>query len=233
MRGVAGLLLEPKHSDMGQTAKNSRPRVLVADDHTMFAETLRDFLSTEYEVVGVVGDGTTLLHAAKELQPEVVVVDAALMLPGGVNASCRLKQQFPLIRLVCVTQQREPTMAVEAFRKGASAFLVKDSPATELLTAIREALMDHIYISPLIANKVVCDLLDASKRKDGDAHLTARQREVLRLLAQGKSMKSIAVTLGISARTVQFHKYEMMKNLRFKSNAEIVQYAIYHGIIPS
>jgi DNA-binding NarL/FixJ family response regulator len=218
---------------MEQTAENPGPRILVADDHAMFAETLRDLLSIDYEVVRVVGDGIGMLDAAGELSPDVVVADAELQLPGGLNAGSRLKQRFPSIKLVCVTQQREPTMAVVAFRSGASAFLVKDSPPTELLTAIREALMNHIYISPLIASKVVGDLLDASKQVDNNARLTTRQRDVLRLLAQGKSMKNVATALGITARTVQFHKYRMMKKLHFKSNAQIVRYAMQYGIISS
>ena len=218
---------------MEQTAENLRPRILIAANHAMFAETLRHFLSIDYEVVGVVSDGNALLDAAGELSPDVVVGDAELKLPGGLNAGSRLKQRFPSIKLVCVTQQREPTMAVEAFRNGASAFLVKDSPAMELLTAIREALMNHIYISPLVAGKVVGDLVDVNNPNRSDARLTARQREVLRLLAQGKSMKRIAGTLGISARTVQFHKYEVMKKLHFKNNAEIVRYAMQHGIVSS
>jgi len=218
---------------MEQTAKDPRPRVLIADDHAMFAETLRDLLSIDYEVLGVVGDGTALLNAAGVLSPDVVVADAELKLSSGLNAVSRLKQRFPSIKVLCVTQQREPTMAVEAFRGGASAFLVKDSPPTELLTAIRETLMNRIYISPLIASKVVGDLLDANKQEDSNARLTTRQRDVLRLLAQGKSTKNVAETLGITARTVQFHKYRMMRKLQFKNNAQIVRYAIHHGIISS
>jgi DNA-binding NarL/FixJ family response regulator len=216
-----------------QTVKNARPRVIVADDHAMFAETLREFLSTDYEVVGVVSEGNALLHAAGELEPDVAVVDMGLTLSNGLNAGCQLKDRYPSVKLVCVTRQQEPTMAVEAFRKGASAFLVKSSPAAELLRAIQEALMDRIYISPLIAKRVVDDLIEPRNRNECRPRLTSRQREVLQLLAEGKSMKSIGQALGISARTVQFHKYEMMKNLRVKTNAEIVQYAIHHGIIPS
>ena len=212
-------------------SNSSRPRVVVADDRAMFAETLRGFLSTDYEVVRVVADETTLLEAVKELRPDVVVADVELMLSGGLNGGIRLKKHVPSTKLVYVTQQREPTMAVEALRKGASAFLAKDSPATELLTAIREVLAGHIYISPLIASKVVSDLLQEINQKENDARLSARQREVLGFLAQGKTMKNIADRLGISARTVQFHKYEMMKNLHFKNNAEIVRYAVEHRII--
>jgi len=130
-----------------------------------------------------------------------------------------------------MTQQREPTMVAEVFRRGASAFLVKSSPVAELLTAIEEALLERVYISPSVANKIVSDLLHPYRRKESGVRLTARQREVLRLLADGKSMKFIGEALGISARTVQFHKYEMMKNLRLKTNAGIIQYAIHHGII--
>ena len=216
---------------MSQSLNGSRPRVLIADDHAMFAETLREFLAAKYDVVGPVADGAALLLAATELTPDLAVVDIGLTLPNGLNASCQLRQKFPSIKLVCMTQQREPTMVAEVFRRGASAFLVKSSPVAELLTAIEEALLERVYISPSVANKVVSDLLHPYRRKDSEVRLTARQREVLRLLAEGKSMKFIGEALGISARTVQFHKYEMMKNLRLKTNAGIIQYAIHHGII--
>lgn len=212
--------------------KKSSPRLIVADDHAMFAETLRKFLSANYDVV-VAGSGDALLDAAAEFKPDVVVADAGMMLADGLNAGCELKKRFPLVRLVCLTQHREPSMAVEVFRAGASAFLVKSSTITELLTAIRAALNDHIYISPSIGKEVMHALLQPRKRKVGERWLTARQREVLRLLAEGKSMKAIGEMLQISARTVQFHKYAAMKTLQVKSNAEIVRYAITHGIISS
>ena len=207
-------------------------RVLLADDHAMFAETLRGFLSTKYDVVGLVADGKSLLDAAAKLRPDVAVVDVGMRLPNGFSAGCQLKKQHPSIKLVCVTLHREPAMAAEAFRHGASAFLVKSSTASELLSAIDEALEDRIYISPLVAKEVMLDLLKTrQQRRGGEAWLTARQREVLQLLAEGKSMKMIAETLNISARTVQFHKYKMMKILRVTTNSEIVQYAIKHGML--
>jgi len=211
--------------------KNPSARIIVADDHAMFAETLRRFLSANYEVVAVVDEGSALMEAAAKLKPDVAVVDVGMTLPDGLNAGCELKKRFPLIKLVCVTQHREPSMAVDVFRSGASAFLVKSSTATELLTAIRAALKDHIYISPSIGKEVMRALLEPRKRKVGERWLTSRQREVLRLLAEGKSMKMIAETLQISARTVQFHKYAAMKTLQVKTNAEIVRYAITHGMI--
>jgi DNA-binding NarL/FixJ family response regulator len=214
-----------------QAVKN-RCRVLLADDHAMFAETLRGFLSTKYDVVGVVADGKSLIDAAEKLRPDVAVVDVGMRLPNGFNAGCQLKKQQPSIKLVCVTLHSEPAMAAEAFRHGASAFLVKSSTASELVSAIEEALEDRIYISPLVAKEVMLGLLKPRKqRRSGDALLTARQKEVLQLLAEGKSMKMIAETLNISARTVQFHKYKMMKILRVTTNSEIVQYAIKHGML--
>jgi DNA-binding NarL/FixJ family response regulator len=216
---------------MRQTANDSRARVVLADDDAMFAEALREFLSAEYEVVGIVGTGSALVQAAAELQPNVAVVDIDLELPNGRSAICELKARRPSIKLVCVTKQSKPALLVESFRIGISALLAKNSPATELLTAIQGALIDRLYISPLIAKEVVDDLLKAGMRREYKPQLTSRQREVLRQLAEGKSMKSIAVTLGISVRTVQFHKYEMMKNLNVKTNAAIVQYAMQHGIV--
>jgi len=207
-------------------------RVLLADDHAMFAETLCGFLSTKYDVVGLVADGKSLLDAAAKLRPDVAVVDVGMKLPNGLNAGCELKKQYPSIKLVCVTLHSQPAMAAEAFRRGASAFLVKSSTASELLDAIGEALEDRIYISPMVAKEVMLGLLKPRKQRSGGATwLTERQREVLQLLAEGKSMKMIAETLNISARTVQFHKYKMMKILRVRTNSEIVQYAIKHGML--
>jgi DNA-binding NarL/FixJ family response regulator len=211
--------------------KNLRPRVLVADGHAMFAEALRAFLAKTYEVVGIVGEGTALLDAVAQLAPDVVVLDVGMKLSDGLTACAALRARHPSIKLVCLTEERDPTQAVEEFRKGASAFLLKSSTATELLTAIREVTKDRTYISPLIAKEVLAGLLEPGRPKSDEPHLTSRQLEVLQLLAQGKSMKMAAEALNISTRTVQFHKYEMMKILHLKTNADIVQYAIKRGML--
>jgi DNA-binding NarL/FixJ family response regulator len=142
-----------------------------------------------------------------------------------------VKGKYPSVKLVYLSGKCDSNVAIEAFRHGASAFLVKGSPATELLTAIQEAVQDRVYISPRIAKEVILNLLEPYGKSDGGRHLTQRQSEVLQLLAGGKSMKEVAEVLKISARTVQFHKYEMMKILGMKTSVEIVRYAIHHGLI--
>lgn len=213
--------------------KNLRPRVLVADGHAMFAEALRTFLAKSHEVVAVVSEPTEILDAAAQHKPDVVVLDLGMMLPNGVTPCSLLKERYPSIKVICLTEPRNPSLAVEEFRKGASAFLLKNSTTTELLTAIQEVAKDRIYISPLIAKEIMSGLIDPLGRESREPHLTARQLEVLQLLAQGKSMKTAAEMLNISKRTVQFHKYELMKILHLRSTAEIIQYAIKRGMIAS
>ena len=217
----------------GRIVKNLRPRVLIADGHAMFAEALRAFLAKTYEVVGIVGEGTALLDTVGQLTPDVVVLDVGMKLSDGLTACAAIRARYPSIKLVCLTEQRDAAQALEEFRNGASAFLLKSSTATELLTAIRETTKDRSYISPLIAKEVLAGLLQPGLPKSDEPHLTSRQLEVLRLLAQGKSMRMAAEALHISTRTVQFHKYEMMKILHLKTNADIVQYAIKRGMIAS
>jgi DNA-binding NarL/FixJ family response regulator len=215
----------------GRIVKNFRPRVLIADGHAMFAEALRAFLAKTCEVVGIVGEGPALLDTAARLTPDVVVLDVGMKLTDGLTACAALRARYPSMKLVCLTEHGDAAQAVDEFRNGASAFLLKSSTATELLTAIREATKDRTYISPLIAKEVLAGLLEPGSRKSDEPHLTSRQIEVLRLLAQGKSMKMAAEVLHISTRTVQFHKYEMMKILQLKTNADIIQYAIKRGMI--
>jgi DNA-binding NarL/FixJ family response regulator len=208
-----------------------RPRILLADDHTLMAEALQHLLETDFDVVGTVSDGRALIKAASESKPELVVVDIGMPLLNGLDAADQLKALHPDIKVVFLTQNREPRLAVEAFRRKASGYLLKDSAASELVTAIREALKGRSYVSPLIAKGMLNHALNQEPGDSGSRELSAREREVLQLLAEGKSMKEVAAVLDISPRTVEFHKYRVMELLGVKTNAELVQYAIRQGLI--
>ncbi len=208
-----------------------RPRILLADDHKLMAEALQHLLQTDFDVVGTVSDGRALIRAAAELKPELVVVDIGMPLLNGLDAADQLKALQPDIKIVFLTQNREPRYAVEAFRRKASGYLLKDSAASELTTAIREVLQGRSYVSPLIAKGMLDHALNPAPGDPGARELSPREREVLQLLAEGKSMKEVAAFLDISPRTVEFHKYRVMELLGVRTNAELVQYAIKHGLI--
>jgi DNA-binding NarL/FixJ family response regulator len=209
----------------------NRPKILLADDHVLLAQALEHLLRAEFDVVGTVADGRALLEAASKLSPDVVVVDIGMPLLNGLDAGEQLKALHPGIKVIFLTQNREPRFAVEAFRRHASAYLLKDSAASELTTAIREALRGNTYVSPTIAKGVVDEALSTEVGDVTLRELSAREREVLQLLAEGKSMKEVAAVLDISPRTVEFHKYRIMQLLRVKTNAELVQQAIKLGLI--
>ena len=209
----------------------NRPRILLADDHVLLAQALEHLLQREFDVVGTVADGRALLKAAGELVPDVVVVDIGMPLLNGLDAAEQLKALHPDMKVIFLTQNREPRFAVEAFRRHASAYLLKDSAASELTTAIREALRGRSYVSPAIARGMVDEASTPQAGPIALRELSAREREVLQLLAEGKSMKEVAALLDISPRTVEFHKYRIMELLRVKTNAELVQQAIKLGLI--
>ena len=209
----------------------NRPRILLADDHVLIAQALQHLLQGEFDVVGAVADGRALLKAAGELLPDVAVVDIGMPLLNGLDAGEQLKALHPGIKVIFLTQNREPRFAVEAFRRHASGYLLKDSAASELTTAIREALRGNTYVSPTIAKGMVAETLGTDASHMTLRQLSGREREVLQLLAEGKSMKEVAALLEISPRTVEFHKYRIMELLRVKTNAELVQQAIKLGLI--
>jgi DNA-binding NarL/FixJ family response regulator len=209
----------------------SRPKILLADDHVLVAQALEHLLHAEFDVVGTVADGRALLKAAGELSPDVVVVDIGMPLLNGLDAGEQLKALYPRIKVIFLTQNREPRFAVEAFRRHASGYLLKDAAASELTTAIREALRGKTYVSPSIAKGMLDEGVDREVSHVTLRALSAREREVLQLLAEGKAMKEVAAVLDISPRTVEFHKYRIMELLRVKTNAELVQQAIKLGLI--
>jgi DNA-binding NarL/FixJ family response regulator len=208
----------------------TRPKVLLADDHILIAEALEHLLQGEFDVVGTVADGRALLKAASELRPDVVVVDIGMPLLNGLDAGEQLKAVHPHMKVIYLTQNRDPRLAVEAFRRQASGYLLKDSAASELTSAIREALHGRSYVSPVITREMMEEAASPQALAT-PRELSTREREVLQLLAEGKSMKEVAAVLEISPRTVEFHKYRIMELLRVKTNAELVQQAIKLGLI--
>ena len=209
----------------------TRARLLLADDHVLVAQALTHLLQVDFDVVGTVADGRALLRAADDLKPDVVVLDIGMPLLNGLDAGEQLKALHPQIKVIFLTQNREPRFAVEAFRRHASGYLLKDSAASELTRAIREALRGRSYVSPIISNGMVDEAITPRDVPPTLRELSAREREVLQLLAEGKLMKEVAALLEISPRTVEFHKYRIMELLGVKTNAELVQQAIKLGLI--
>jgi DNA-binding NarL/FixJ family response regulator len=207
----------------------SRARVLLADDHLIFLDALTKLLEPEFEVVGSATDGRTLVSKASDLKPDVVVLDIGMPLLNGLDAGQQVKAKRSEIRLIFLTQNQDPNLAAEAFRRKASGYLLKNSAAAELVIAIREAMRGRTYVSPMIAEVMLSRLSDPT-RKDR-IELTPRQREVLQLLAEGKSMKEAGSILNVSTRTIEFHKQQIMEHLDLKTNAELVRYAVKEGLV--
>lgn len=210
----------------------SRPRVLVADDHRIVAEGLCGLLEPTFEVVGIVENGRELLEAAGKLHPDVIVADISMPLLNGIEAARQLKQRGERARIVLLTMHTDVTYATRAFDAGASAFVLKHAASSELITAIEEVLKGRTYITPMIARELVQAYRDGAPGQPDPAHrLTPRQLEVLQLLAEGHSAKGMAAILNISPRTAEFHKYRMMEALEIRTTAELVQYAVKHGLV--
>jgi DNA-binding NarL/FixJ family response regulator len=207
-------------------------RVLLADDHRLVAEGIRSLLEPHFEVVGIVPDGRELLLAARTLEPDVVVLDISMPFLNGIEAARQLRASNCAAKVVFLTMHHDATYAVRALEAGASGFVLKHSAASELITAIREALSGGTYITPRIASGVLDSL-----RHGGTSsallsdELTPRQREVLQLVSEGRSAKEIAAVLGISRRTAEFHKARIMEAIGAESTAELIQYAIRTGMI--
>jgi len=211
-----------------------RPRVLLADDHKIVAEGLRTLLEPEFEIVGIVEDGRALVARAKALCPDIIVADITMPLLNGIEAVLQLKKCGVAAKVVFLTMHQDATYAARAFELGAAGFVLKHSAPGELVTALREALAGRTYVTPLIAREVMQAIRDGAAQQPELPHeLTARQREVLQLFAEGRSAKEVAALLNISPRTAEFHKASIMKLLGIDSTAELTRYAVRHGIIPS
>jgi len=209
-----------------------RPRVILADDHTLVLDALKKLIEPEFEVVGLFADGRTLVANAPKLNPNVIVLDIGMPLMNGLSAGQELKQMMPLVKLVYLTMSQDADLAGEAFRLGASAFLLKNSAASELLQALREVTRGGYYVTPLMTKGMVGSFVENFKRRKSKSHLTLRQKEVLQLLAEGRSMKEVAFVLNVSPRTVAFHKYSMMEHLEIRSSAELIEYAMRNSLVP-
>jgi DNA-binding NarL/FixJ family response regulator len=203
-----------------------RPRILLADDHRLLCEAFTKLLEPHCDVVGTVADGRALLIAAAEHRPDIIVLDISMPQLNGLDAARQLRRSMPGIKIIFLTMNEDPDMAAEAFRIGASGFLLKNSATTELVQAIQEVFQGRSYITPLATKGLVGSFLHKPDPKKKPVELSARQREVLQLLAEGHPMKAIARILKITPRTVAFHKYSMMEELKIKTNAELVQYAV-------
>lgn len=208
-----------------------RPRVLVVDDHRLLRESFVKLLEPTCDVVGALGDGRALLAAAPELRPDVVVLDVAMPLLNGLDAARQLKRLMPAVKVIFLTVSEDPDLAAEAFRAGASGFVLKGSAASELLQAIQDVSQGRSYVTPLATRGMVDTLLHQPESGQRGRELSPRQREVLQLFAEGRTMKEIGAILKITPRTVAFHKYSMMEMLGIKSSAELVQFAIKKRIV--
>jgi DNA-binding NarL/FixJ family response regulator len=201
-------------------------RILMADDHKLVAEACKSLLEPEFEVVGIVTDGRSMVQAASTLKPDVIVVDISMQHLNGLDAGEQVKRALPSAKLVFLTMNQSTEVAAEAFRRGASGYVLKQSAAEELVLAIRKVTQGDSYLSPLIARETMAFLLNQGKPHWAERKITMRQSEILQLLAEGNSMKQVASALDVKPGTVAFHKYRMMETLHVTTNAELLQYAI-------
>jgi DNA-binding NarL/FixJ family response regulator len=214
---------------MGSITDRPRPRLLIADDHAILAEALRLLLEKSYVVAGIVADGRALVTEAIRLKPDVIVVDIGMPLLNGLDAALRVREQIPNIKIVFLTMKDDPNLAAAALELGGVGFVLKHSAAGELLTAIEHVLRNQPYLTPKLKSE---DWVARKARvKQFSKTLTGRQRDVVQLFAEGCSIKQIAGHLNVSEKTVEFHKYHIMRLFDLKSNADLVLFALKHGLI--
>ena len=209
-----------------------KPRLLLADDHTLVLEGLKKILEDEFDPVGSAENGRELLQLAEEMKPDVVLLDISMPLLNGIDACKQLVKTAPQTKVIFVTMHADADYVAEAFRAGASGYLLKRSAASELVNAIHEVLKGRCYVTPLVTREALSPLLGTGQdNRKLSSMLTSRQREVLQLVAEGRSVKEIANILEISAKTVEFHKCALMERLGIHTTAELTRYAIEHGLI--
>ena len=211
-----------------------RPRILIADDHSMILAGLRKLVEAESDVVGTVEDGRALVEEAQKLRPDVILLDISMPLLNGLDAARQLTKLVPDSKLIFLTMHATPTYAMEAFKAGASGYLIKRSAASELKQAIQAVMRGQHYMTPLITKDLLAATFDPSEvpmRSRPVTMLTPRQREVLQLIAEGKGTKDIATLLNISVKTVEFHKSRIMEELDLHSTAELTKYAVAEGLV--
>ncbi|HKO98699.1 MAG TPA: response regulator transcription factor [Pyrinomonadaceae bacterium] len=203
-----------------------RARIILADDHNILVDAFKAFLQPHFDVVATFSNGQRLVEDAPALAPDVIVLDVGMPIMNGLIAGQRLKQRLPRVKLIYLTMNLDPDVAAEAFRLGASGYLVKTSAASELVHAINEALLARSYVTPVMTKDMDGSFVKNFKQRKIPHQLTLRQREVLQLLVEGRSMKEAAYLLNVTPRTVAFHKYTMMDQLQLKSSAELIQFAM-------
>jgi DNA-binding NarL/FixJ family response regulator len=210
-----------------QESSMPRTRVLLADDHAVVAQGLEALLKESFELVGIVHDGRALVDAAETLRPDVIVTDISMPLLNGLDAIRQIRARRPDTKIIVLTMYQETQLAVDAFRAGASGYLLKVSPGEELITAIGQVALGRAYVTTLLAKDLITLLIEAAQKgSTGDTPLTPRQREVLQLIAEGHTMKEVASILHISPRTAESHKYEIMHTLGMETTAALIQYAV-------
>lgn len=208
----------------------AKPRLLLADDHALIVEAFTKLLEAEFEIVGTVTDGLALLKKAPELKPDVVILDLSMPKLNGMDAGKQLKKILPLTKIIVLTMSEDFEFAAQALRHWASAYLLKKSAGSELIRAIRDVLKGRTYVTPRVARRLLEEFV-RDPRPDHEAHLTKRKKEVLQLLAEGHTMRQVAVLLEISTRTVAFHKYQMMQEHGLKTQSDIVIFAIKQRVL--
>jgi DNA-binding NarL/FixJ family response regulator len=208
-------------------------RILVADDHQLLADACKSLLEPEFQVVGIVTDGRRLIDFAVELRPDIILLDIYMPHLNGLDAGGQVKLKLPGVKLVFLTMTMEADVAAEAFRRGASAYVLKQSAGNELLLAVRKVTQGSSYLSPLLARETVMYLLSQEKKVSEEKRITHRQSEILQLLVEGMSMKEVANVIDIKPGTVAFHKYRMMETLNVKTNAELLAYGIKRQMKPA
>lgn len=209
-----------------------RERVVLADDHTLVLEAFSILLSPEVDIVGTAADGRDLIKVVRELKPDIVVTDISMPNLNGVDACMKLLKLVPKTKIIFLTVLNDPDVVAEVIRAGAKGYLLKSSASTELLQAIRAVSAGRTYITPLVTESMIGSLIDGGKRNKAQK-LTVRQREILQLLAEGKTMKETAGVLCITPRTVAFHKYRIMETLGIDNNAALVKFAMKTGVLGS
>lgn len=209
----------------------ARSRILLADDHTLVVDAFRKLLEPEFEIAGTATDGRSLLAAALQLKPEVVIVDLGLPLLNGIDAGRELKRLMPHVKLLVVTMNEDCAVAAQALREWASGYLLKKSAGSELTLAVRELLRGKSYVTPKVAQQLLDEFIhepEMQRRKI----LSPRQREVLQLLAEGRTMRETATILKLTSRTVAFHKYRIMREFGLRNNSDLLKLAIREHLVP-
>jgi DNA-binding NarL/FixJ family response regulator len=207
-----------------------KPRVLIADEHRLFVAGLERLLAVACDVVSTIDDARTLLDVVRLRKPDLVVLGLSMSPVNGLDRIREIHTVDPGIKIIVVTMSEDPDLAAEAFRRGASAYVLKQCAVSELLDAVQCSIAEQWYVTPLITRGMIEALANPARQRDGVLQLTGRQREVLHLLADGKSMKEVASALHLAVRTVAFHKYRVMHVLRITSNAELVRFAVVHHL---